>query len=88
VIYTLRFTKKAQKQFDALDKDVQKRIRDYLDRNVHGNANPRLVGKVFAENMAGYWRYRIGGCRVICEIRDGICEVLAVNAGHRNKYNT
>ena len=86
--YRLRFTRKAHKQFAALDKYVQRKIQEYLNKYVHDNENPYAVGKRLAENLQGYWRYRIGDYRIICEIKDDIFEVIAVKVGHRSKiYN-
>jgi len=83
--YGLRFTKKAQKQFNALEVYTQKRICDYLNKHVHGCENPRATGKRLSENMSDYWRYRIGDYRVIREIQDDSFVVLAVKVGHRSK---
>jgi len=86
--YKLRFTKIALKQFNALDKYVQGKIANYLNQYVHNSPNPRIVGKPLTENLDGYWRYRIGDYRVICEIHDDIFEVIAIKIGHRSKiYN-
>jgi mRNA interferase RelE/StbE len=85
VRYKLEFTKKAQKKFDVLDPSVQRKIRRYLDENVDGSLDPRVVGKGLVENLSGFWRYRIGDYRVVCDIRDDTLLVLAVNVGHRSK---
>jgi mRNA interferase RelE/StbE len=84
-MYRLIFTKKAMKQMASLDRYVQKKIQDYLNKNVSNSADPRQHGKGPSENLAGYWRYRIGDYRVICRIEDNVCEVIAVNIGHRSK---
>jgi mRNA interferase RelE/StbE len=85
VTYTLEFTKKAWKQFVALDKYAREKLRDYLSERVDGSANPRAVGEPLSGNLSGYWRYRVGDYRVICEIRDDIFVVLAIKIGHRGK---
>jgi mRNA interferase RelE/StbE len=85
VNYTLEFTNKARRQFDALDKYVQGKLRDYLNKHVDGSSNPRAVGEPLSGNLSGYWRYRIGNYRVVCEICDDIFVVTAVKLGHRSK---
>ncbi|MDR2358156.1 MAG: type II toxin-antitoxin system RelE/ParE family toxin [Oscillospiraceae bacterium] len=50
---------------------------------VHGSADSRAVGRALSENLTGYWRYRVGDYRVICEIRDDVLEIAAVKVGHR-----
>jgi mRNA interferase RelE/StbE len=83
--YRLVWSVKAQKQFRRLDKSVQRYIDAWLIKNVDGSKNPRRSGKALSENLSGFYRYRIGDYRVICEIHDKICEVIAVSVGHRSK---
>jgi mRNA interferase RelE/StbE len=83
--YKLVWHPKAQKQFRKLDKSVQRYIDAWLVRNVDGAGDPRRKGKPLAENLSGFYRYRIGDYRMICEIRDDVCEVLAIHVGHRSK---
>jgi mRNA interferase RelE/StbE len=79
------FSRKAEKQLDALDGYTKKQINAYLRKNVAGSMNPREHGKRLSANLAGYWRYRIGDYRVICEIRDDSLTVVALQVGHRSK---
>jgi mRNA interferase RelE/StbE len=83
--YTLSFSQKAYKQFSKLDKYTQKRIQEYMNKYVAGSEDPRQKGKPLSENLAGYHRYRIGDYRVICEINEGVCEIVAVAVGHRSR---
>ena len=35
--------------------------------------------------MAGYWRYRVGAYRIICEIEDHRLVVVVIKIGHRRE---
>ncbi|WP_454301585.1 type II toxin-antitoxin system RelE family toxin [Salana multivorans] len=74
-------------QFDKtareLDRQVLRRIKDYLDE-VCALEDPRTRGKGLIGELAGYWRYRIGEYRVIVEIRDHALVIVAITLGHRS----
>ena len=45
--------------------------------------NPRYSGKSLIGSKTGLWRYRIGNYRVIADINDDRCIILALEVGHR-----
>ena len=47
--------------------------------------DPRSRGKAMTGNYAGYWRYRIGDYRIICDIVDNQLLILALEVGHRRE---
>ena len=50
-------------------------------RPIHGR-----FGKGLKADLAGLWRYRVGGCyRILCQIRDRELLVLVVAVGHRRE---
>ncbi|MBQ9565344.1 MAG: type II toxin-antitoxin system RelE/ParE family toxin [Synergistaceae bacterium] len=50
--------------------------------------NPRSQGKPFSGNLSGFWRYRIGDYRLLCEIQDKMLIVVAFEFDHRSRvYN-
>ena len=57
----------AKKQLKNLDFTIQKRIAKFID-NLQELENPRIKGKSLAGNLSGFWRYRVGDYRIICEI--------------------
>ena len=57
----------AKKQLKNLDFTVQKRIAKFID-NLQELENPRIKGKSLAGNLSGFWHYRVGDYRIICEI--------------------
>jgi mRNA interferase RelE/StbE len=83
MIYSLATTAKFDKQVKRLDKTNQRQITDYLLKNVNGSDDPRAFGKALTGNLKGLWRYRIGDYRVICNIQDQKCIVLALETAHR-----
>lgn len=73
----------AERQLRRLDRQVQKRLLDWLDDRIEGCKNPRHFGEPLKGTHAGFWRYRIGPYRVLCDIRDQALIVLVVPVGHR-----
>ncbi|MCL2047462.1 MAG: type II toxin-antitoxin system RelE/ParE family toxin [Defluviitaleaceae bacterium] len=84
MIYTLDFSKKAEKQFCKLDRSAQENISAYIKKYFGVTPHdPRSHGKPLTGKLKGYWRYEVGKYRLICEIQDNICKVIVVKAGHR-----
>lgn len=81
--YEVEFTKTADRQFQKLEKFAQHQIVEFIDKNIDGSSNPRLYGKALKGEFRGFWRYEIGNFRLICDIQDDICRVLAIKVGHR-----
>ena len=81
--WTIEYTTTARSQLRKLDRKAARRVLDYIDVRVARLGDPRSLGKALAGPMGGLWRYRVGGCRVICEIRDRALRVLVVRLGHR-----
>ena len=77
-MYTIEFTKSAEKQFFKLELGVQERIISTLER-IRIRPYPhvkRLVGKP-------YFRLRVGHYRVILEIREETLFIYVVELGDR-----
>lgn len=82
--WKIEYTAKAVKSLSKLDKPLAKRIRAELDA-IAGLDDPRLRGKALEGNLKGYWRYRIGDYRVVCEIKDSEMVIYAVKVAHRRE---
>lgn len=74
----------AKKQLKNLDFTVQKRIAKFID-NLEELENPRIKGKSLAGNLSGFWRYRIGDYRIICDIVDSEVTIYILDISHRSK---
>lgn len=81
--WTVQISNFAEKQIKKLDKNVQKRILDYLFDRLEDCKNPRHFGEPLKGNLSNFWRYRIGDYRVICEIHDDKLTIVAISVGHR-----
>ena len=81
--WRIEYTRTAETQLRKLDKQIAKRILDYLDGNIALLDNPRARGKALSGILGELWRYRIGDYRILCEIQDNIMRVLVVEVGHR-----
>lgn len=83
--YKVEFDTKAKKQLKKLDKQVAAKIISWLYSNIDGTSLPRLHGKALTGSLNGFWRYRVGDHRIICDIQDDKLIVLAVHVAHRKQ---
>jgi mRNA interferase RelE/StbE len=83
--WTVEIADVAERQLRKLDRPVQKQILDWLDDRLEGCKNPRHFGGPLKGGRAGFWRYRIGDYRVLCDIQDPKLVVLALTIGHRRQ---
>lgn len=83
MVYKLEFSKRFDRQFSKLDKATQRYIFNWLIKHLDNVENPRYSGKSLTGNKQGLWRYRIGNYRVIVDISDTNCVIIAVEVGHR-----
>ena len=77
------FTPEARRQFERLDRSVQRRIQTYLNDNVLAG-DPRRFGRALRGNLSGLWRYRVGDFRLIAKLEDAIVTVIIIKTGHRS----
>lgn len=83
--WTVEVSDFAEKQLRKLDRQIQKRLIDWLDDRINGCKNPRHFGEPLRGEMVGLWRYRVGNYRIICEIQDEQLVVIALAVGHRRE---
>lgn len=83
--WTIKYTRSAESQLRKLDKQIARRILNYMDDRVSTLDDPRILGKPLSGPLGSLWRYRIGDCRVICDIRDKHLVILVVKIGHRRE---
>ncbi len=81
--WTIDYADTVKGQLRKLDKQTARRILDFMDARIAGLENPRSTGKALVGPLGGLWRYRVGDCRVICDIQDGLLRVLVVQVGNR-----
>ena len=85
MIYQIVTTDKFDKSFKKLDKQTQKIIKAWIEKNLVGCENPRIHGKGLTANKSGQWRYRVGDYRILAEIRDNELVLVLIEAGHRRR---
>ena len=83
--WTIDYTDTAKDQLRKLDKQTARRIVDYMDQRIAALENPRSIGKALTGPLGGFWRYRVGDCRVICDIQDQRICVLVLRVGRRGE---
>ncbi|MEO6562147.1 MAG: type II toxin-antitoxin system RelE/ParE family toxin [Nitrosospira sp.] len=83
--WRIDYSSEAVRQLKKIDKGQAKRIRDYM-RRIETMDNPRDTGEQLIDpKFYGYWRYRVGDYRIICDIQDKELVVLIVRFGQRDK---
>lgn len=82
--YKIALAEPAKKTLKKLPKEVGQRIKAKLI-SISSLDDPRSDGKALTGNLKGYWRYRAGDYRIVCEIHDDEVVVLVVDIGHRRE---
>ncbi len=82
MVWKIDFTRRAEKALSKIDTTSAKRILKELNI-VSQIDNSRSKGRALKGELTGYWRYRVGNYRVICDIVDSQMLVLAIDLGHR-----
>jgi mRNA interferase RelE/StbE len=82
--WTIKPTRRFERDLAKLDKSVQRKILSYLETRVAPSSDPRTLGKALGYDLAGFWRYRIGDYRVLCKIEDELLVIVAVSVAHRS----
>ena len=82
--YEIEFDPEAVKDLKKLDRPVQQRLIGFLKLRVATLSNPRDLGEVLAgSKLGGYWKYRVGDWRIICDIQDRRIVVRVLRIGNR-----
>ncbi len=83
--WTVEYTETARTQLRKLDRHMARRVIDYMEERVAVSDNPRQRGQALTGPLGGLWRYRVGNCRVVCDIQDEALRVLVVRIGGRDQ---
>ena len=83
--WTVDYSDTARAQLRRLGPQMAGRVVDYMDDRIAARENPRSIGRALTGPMGGLWRYRVGGCRVVCDIQDDVLRVLVVRVGRRDR---
>lgn len=83
MIYEISTTEKFDKSFKKLDRQTQRIIKLWIEKNLINCENPRIHGKALTANRSGQWRYRVGDYRILAEIYDDKLVLILIDVGHR-----
>lgn len=83
MIYEISTTEKFDKSFKKLDRQTQRIIKVWIEKNLINCENPRIHGKALTANISGQWRYRVGDYRILAEIHDDKLVLILIDVGHR-----
>ncbi|HCX04078.1 MAG TPA: type II toxin-antitoxin system mRNA interferase toxin, RelE/StbE family [Clostridiales bacterium] len=81
--YQVFYEKKAIKSLSQIDKNQQKMIYAWIEKNLAGTDNPKKYGKALKGNLKEYWRYRVGNYRILADINNEEIRIIIINIGHR-----
>jgi mRNA interferase RelE/StbE len=85
LVWTIEYLTSVKKELRKLDRQVARRIVDFMDNRIASLENPRNIGLALSGQYEGLWCYRLGDCRILCDIRDDKLIVLVVAIGHRSE---
>ena len=84
--WQIKFDDAAAKDLAKLDRQVAKRIVQFLRERVAVLDDPRSIGEALKGSKLGeFWKYRVGDYRVIGCIEDGALHILVVKIGNRRE---
>lgn len=83
--YEIVTTERFDKAFKKLDRQTQKIIKSWIDKNLVGCDDPRIHGKRLTATRSGQWRYRVGDYRILAEIQDEKLVIVFIDVGHRSR---
>lgn len=75
----------ARKQLAKMGANAAGEITRYLKNRIAPSDDPRQFGKGLVGDLSGYWRYRVGDYRIVCQLIDERLVVLVVEVGHRRE---
>ncbi len=83
--WQIEFDESAKKELAKLERQVARRLIDFLKNRVLKLRDPRSVGQALRGSTLGeFWKYRVGDFRIIASIQDDRMIVLVLRVGNRN----
>lgn len=83
--YKVEFSEISLEHLKKLDKSIQTIILKWIKKNLIDCSNPKTHGKALIGNKKGFWRYRVGNYRLLCNIHDNVLTILILEIGHRSE---
>jgi len=86
LVWAIEFDEAAKKELAKLDRQVAKRLLDFLKQRVISLKDPRSVGQALKGSKLGeFWKYRVGDFRIIASIQDQKMIILILRVGNRGE---
>ena len=83
--WQMEFDESARKELAKLDRQVARRLIDFLKNRVLNLRDPRSVGQALRGSTLGeFWKYRVGDFRIIASIQDDRMIMLVLRVGNRS----
>ncbi len=82
--WTYEIDPAAARSLKKLGPSVTRKIVGFLEKRIHGAADPRAYGKPLVGGLKGLWRYRVEDYRIICRLEDHRVIVTVIAVGHRS----
>ena len=84
--WQIKFDDASMKDLAKLDKQIARRITEFLRERVAVLDDPRSIGEALKGSKLGvFWKYRVGDYRIISSIKDGALRILVVKIGNRRE---
>jgi mRNA interferase RelE/StbE len=86
LVWAIEFDEAAKKELAKLDRQVARRLLDFLKQRVISLKDPRSVGQALKGSKLGeFWKYRVGDFRIIASIQDQKMIILILRVGNRRE---
>lgn len=86
MVWAIEFDEAAKKELAKLDRQVARRLLDFLKQRVISLKDPRSVGQALKGSKLGeFWKYRVGDFRIIANIQDQKMIILVLRVGNRRE---
>ena len=83
--WQIEFDESAKKELAKLERQVARRLIDFLKNRVLNLRDPRSVGQALRGSTLGeFWKYRVGDFRIIASIEDDRMIVFVLRVGNRS----
>jgi mRNA interferase RelE/StbE len=84
--WSIDFDPRAERELDAFDRQIGRRINRFLFERLAHLENPRSIGEALKGTELGdLWKYRVGDYRIIASIEDKLVRILIVRIGNRRE---
>ena len=86
MVWAIEFDEAAKKELAKLDRQVARRLLDFLKQRVINLKDPRSVGQALKGSKLGeFWKYRVGDFRIMASIQDQKMIILILRVGNRRE---